>query len=136
MKRKRLLDSYALLAYLNKEAGFEKVRNVLADAQKSNHPVLMNELNVGETYYILYRKRGHEQAEYFLDTVLAGLPISMISNDFNAVISASKIKAQHPLSFADCFAVATAQRENAVILTGDPEFKNVEKLVKIDWLAA
>ena len=123
-----------MLAYLNKEDGFEKVRNVLASAQKSGLPVLMNELNVGETYYILYRKRGHEQAEYFLDTVLAGLPISMISNDFNAVISASKIKAQHALSFADCFAVVTAQRENAVILTGDPEFKNVEKLVKIDWL--
>ncbi len=134
MKRKKLLDSYALLAYLNKEDGFEKVRNVLANAQKSSLPVLMNELNVGETYYILYRKRGHEQAEYFLDIILAGLPISMISNDFNAVISASKIKARNALSFADCFAVATAQRENAAILTGDPEFKNVEKLVKIDWL--
>jgi len=134
VKRKRLLDSYALLAYLNKEEGFEKVRNVLANAQKSSLPVLMNELNIGETYYILYRKRGHKQAEYFLDTVLAGLPISMISNDFNAVISASKIKARHALSLADCFAVATAQRENAVILTGDPEFKNVEKFVKIDWL--
>ena len=134
MKKKRLLDSYALLAYLNKEDGFEKVRNVLANAQESGLPVLMNELNVGETYYILYRKRGQGQAEYFLDTILAGLPISMISNDFNAVVSASKIKAQHALSFADCFAVATAQRENAVILTGDPEFKIVENLVKIDWL--
>jgi len=129
-----MLDSYALLAYLNKEVGFEKVRNVLANAQKSSLPILMNELNVGETYYILYRKRGHEQAEYFLDTVLAGLPISMISNDFNAVISAAKIKARHALSFADCFAIATAQRENAVILTGDPEFKVLEKFVEIDWL--
>ncbi len=134
MKRKRLLDSYALLAYLNREAGFEKVRDVLAKAQKSSFSVLMNELNVGETYYILYRKRGHEQAEYFLDTVLAGLPISMISNDFKAVIAASEIKARHALSFADCFAVATAQRENAVILTGDPEFKNVDKLVAIEWI--
>ncbi|MGD8973089.1 MAG: type II toxin-antitoxin system VapC family toxin [Desulfobacterales bacterium] len=129
-----MLDSYALLAYLNKEDGFEKVRNVLAYAQRASLPVLMNELNVGETYYILYRKRSHEQADYFLDTVLAGLPISMISNDFNAVISAAKIKARHALSFADCFVVATAQKENAVILTGDPEFKNVEKFVEIDWL--
>ncbi len=134
MKTKKLLDSYALLAYLNKENGFEKVRAILANAWKSGFPVLMNELNVGEAYYILYRKRGHEQAEYFLDTILAGLPITIISNDFNAVISAAKIKARHALSFADCFAVATAQRENAVILTGDPEFKHVEKFVKIDWL--
>ena len=134
MKKKRLLDSYALLVYLNKEDGYEKVRAVLANAQQSSLPVLMNELNVGETYYILYRKRGLEQAEYFLDTVMAGLPVAMISNDFNVVISAAKIKAQHALSIADCFAVATAQRENAVILTGDPEFKNVEKFVEIDWL--
>jgi ribonuclease VapC len=128
------LDSYALLAYLNKENGFEKVRKVLADAQVSSIPVLMNELNIGETYYILYRKRSPEQAVYFLDTVLAGLPISMISNDFDAVISAANIKARHAISFADCFAVATAQRENAVILTGDPGFKDVEKYVEIDWL--
>jgi len=129
-----LLDSYALLAYLNREEGFEKVRDVLADAQKSGQQVLMNEINVGETYYILFRKRGREQAEYFLDAVLAGLPISMVSNDFHAVIEAAKIKARYALSFADCFAITTAQRENAVVLTGDPEFKELESFVEIDWL--
>ncbi|MEJ2167309.1 MAG: type II toxin-antitoxin system VapC family toxin [Desulfobacterales bacterium] len=134
MKKKRLLDSFALLAYLNKEEGFEKVRSTLADAQKTSLPVLMNELNVGETYFIIHRKRGQEQAEYFLNPILPGLPISVIPNDFNAVISAAKIKAGRALSFADCFAVATAQRENAVILTGDPEFENVTTLVEIDWL--
>jgi predicted nucleic acid-binding protein len=134
VKKKRLLDSFALLAYLNKEDGFEKVRNALADAQKTSLPVLLNELNVGETYYIIHRKRGPEQAEYFLNPILPVLPISVIPNDFNTAISAAKIKAGHALSFADCFAVATAQRENAVILTGDPEFKNVATLVEIDWL--
>jgi predicted nucleic acid-binding protein len=134
VKKKSLLDSFALLAYLNKEDGFEKVRRLLADAQRSNVPVLINEMNVGETYYIIHRKRGQEQAEYFLGPILTGLPISVISNDFNAVIAAAKIKAQHAISFADCFAVATAQRENAVILTGDPEFQNVAELVEIDWL--
>jgi ribonuclease VapC len=134
MKRKRLLDSYALLAYLNKETCFEAVRDALSNAQKSSFPVLMNELNVGETYYIIYRNRGPEQAEYFLGPVLAGLPISVISNDFDSVIAAAKIKVRHALSFADCFAVATAKRENAVIMTGNSEFKNLETLVEIDWL--
>lgn len=134
MKKKRLLDSFALLAYLNKETGFEKVFGILSNAQASGISVLMNEINVGETYYILFRKCGSEQAEYFLDTILAGLPIAIVSNDFSSVVSASKIKARHALSFADCFAVDTARRENAVILTGDTEFKSVEKLVEIDWL--
>jgi len=50
------------------------------------------------------------------------------------VINAAKIKAEHPLSFADCFAVVTARKYNAVIMTGDPEFKRVEQLVEIEWL--
>ncbi len=51
-----------------------------------------------------------------------------------ALSEASKIKARYPISYADCFAVATALRENATIVTGDPEFKTVQKLVEIDWL--
>jgi len=79
VKRKRLLDSYALLAYLNKEDGFEKVRNVMANAQKSGFPVLMNELNVGESYYILYRKRGHEQADYSVNPITFSIENAVMS---------------------------------------------------------
>lgn len=135
MRPKIVLDSFALLAYLNKEDGFEKVRKVLAKAQESGGTVLMNEINVGETFYILYKERGPEKAEYFLDTILAGLPVEKIGNSLENVIDAARIKAQHPLSFADCFAVATAQREKAVIMTGDPEFRSIEHMVKIDWIS-
>jgi ribonuclease VapC len=129
-----LLDSFALLAYLNKEPGFVKVRDALAEAQESGITVLMNEINVGESYYILYRQRGPDQAEYFLETILAGLPIVVIENEFQDVIDAARIKAEYPLSFGDCFAVATARRESAIILTGDPEFRKIEHLVGIEWL--
>ena len=129
-----VLDSYAILAYLNREKGSEKVQKILAAAQEGGNMVLMNEINIGETYYILHRKRGPENAAYFLNTVLAGLPINKASNTFENVISASKIKAMYPLSFADCFAVATAHRENAAVVTGDPEFKKVEDLIKIEWI--
>jgi ribonuclease VapC len=123
-----------LLSYLNKEIGFEKVREALAEAQASDGSLLMNEINVGETYYILHRQRGEQEAEYFLDTVLVGLPILLVQNDFQGVIDAARIKAEYPLSFGDCFAVATARRESAIILTGDPEFKKIEHLAKIEWL--
>lgn len=135
MSRKRLLDSFALLSYLNKEIGFGKVREALAEAQVSDGSLLMNEINVGETYYILHRQRGVKQAEYFLETVLVSLPIRLVQNDFQDVIDAARIKAEFPLSFADCFVVATARRESAIVLTGDPEFKKIQHLVKIEWLS-
>jgi predicted nucleic acid-binding protein len=70
-----------------------------------------------------------------LDTVLVGLPILLVQNDFQDVIDAARIKAEYPLSFGDCFAVATARRESAIILTGDPEFKKIEHLAEIEWLS-
>jgi predicted nucleic acid-binding protein len=134
VKPRKLLDSYALLAYLNQEAAFEKVRHALAEAQESTDFLLMNEINIGETYYILFRKRGSDQAEYFLETILAGLPIARIGNDFQLVMEAARIKGEHALSYADCFAVATAHRERAILMTGDQDFRKVQNLVQIEWL--
>ena len=45
----------------------------------------------------------------------------------NALIfQAAEYKAQYPLSYADCFVLASALEQKAVIVTGDPEFKKVE----------
>ena len=134
MKKKWLLDSFAMLAYLNQEAEFQKVRDVMALAQESGEAALMNEINLGEVYYILFRKRGKEKADRFLDTILPALPVSAVSNDFDDVIAASRIKAEYPISLAGCFAAATAISENATLMTGDPEFRKIEHLIPIEWL--
>ena len=131
MKKKKVLDAFGLLAYLKMEDGYEKVRDLLSSEDGF---LLMNEINLGETFYILARERGIEKAEYFLGTVLPSLRIEKVGNRFQDVIEASRIKATYPLSFADCFAVATALREKAPIVTGDPEFKKVEKIAQIEWM--
>ncbi len=94
----------------------------------------MNEINVGETYYIIFRKRGGKEAGFFINTILPSLPIEIVSNDYLDVLGAARIKAEHKLSYADCFAVHAARKYNAVIITGDPEFRAVEDLVKIIWI--
>jgi uncharacterized protein len=132
VKRKRLLDSFALLAYLNKDHGFQLVHEALSLAESAGEALLMNEINVGEAYYILHRRRGREKAEYFLDITLPALPIKTVANTFKDVTAAARIKAEYPMAFADCFAVATAQSQSAVIMTGDPEFKKVKHLVDIE----
>lgn len=131
MKTRKVLDSYALLAYLQGEAGCSAVKEALTSGQGG---VLMNEINVGEVYYIIAKRRTGKQADFFLNDILPHLPIEVVANDFEAVIRAAKIKAGHSLAYADCFAVATAEAHHASILTGDPEFKSVESLIEIDWI--
>lgn len=131
MKKKSLLDSFALLAYLKQEDGYEKVKSLLLSDET---PLLMNDINIGETFYILAKERGLEKAEYFLTVILPTLPIANTKNTLQEVIQAAKIKARYPISYADCFAVATALEKRATIITGDPDFKHVEKIVSVEWL--
>ena len=131
MKKKKVLDSYALLAFLEKEGAYARIQDLLAT---EDAPVFMNAVNVGEVFYILSRQRGDRAAEYFLSVILPGLPISVLDNSFDNVIAAARLKAKHALSFADCFAAATAIRENAVLITGDPEFRKLGKAVTVEWI--
>jgi len=64
------------------------------------------------------------------------LPIEILSVDEQTVFAAAHIKAKHAISYADCFAVAAAIQENAILITGDPEFQSVETIVKVEWLMA
>ena len=51
---------------------------------------------------------------------------------------AATIKARYPISYADAFAVATAIRHDAPLVTGDPELRATpanEKALKLEWIA-
>jgi len=50
------------------------------------------------------------------------------------IFQASEYKAEYSISYADCFALASAVEHKAVIVTGDPEFKKVEHLAEIHWI--
>ena len=132
MKTRKVLDAFALLAYLEGERGQARVKELLASEDAD---LLINAVNAGEVFYILARKRGPGQAEYFLSVILPSLPVTVILNSFEDVIAAARLKAAHALSFADCFAAATAVRERAALVTGDREFEKLGRAVEIDWLA-
>jgi predicted nucleic acid-binding protein len=128
-----LLDSFALLAYLNDEAGCTRVQEILALAEVRKCRVVMCLVNLGEVLYITERERGLAMAQIVL-ALAESLPLELLDTSRDLVLDAAHIKAQHPLSYADAFAVAAAVRENAVVVTGDPEFKSVDELIKIEWL--
>jgi len=69
-----------------------------------------------------------EEAEIFR------LPVEFVETDWDLIREAAMIKSQYPMAFADCFAAAVAQHTDALIMTGDPEFKLIEDQVKIQWI--
>ena len=120
--RRKLLDSWAILALLHDEEGADAVADLLHAAIESDEPLLVNEINVGEVYYVVAKHRSVEAAERVLDH-LETLPLELVSNAFDDVLEAARIRARHPLAWAD-----------ATVVTGDREFEAVEGIVPIEWL--
>lgn len=123
--RNFILDSYAILAFFLNEPGKLKVWTYLNDAVRHRRVLYMNDMNVGEVYYRVFKLKGNEAAELSLHYLLR-LPISFISVDQSFILSAARWKGMYSISYADAFAVETAVRYQAPILSGDPEFSKVK----------
>lgn len=134
MKRKNfVLDSFALLAYFQGEPGGTTVRDILKEASAGSVSVMLPVVNLGEIYYIVARKRGRETALAIVEDI-SRLPVQLLDAGTDRVIAAADIKARHPLSYADAFVAAAAEEFAATIVTGDPEFKQLESHLPVLWL--
>ncbi len=61
-------------------------------------------------------------------------PIEFHPADRPLAEAAADFKARFKISLADAFAAALAKERKAELVTGDPEFKPLEKEIKIHWL--
>ncbi|MFZ2447075.1 MAG: type II toxin-antitoxin system VapC family toxin [Syntrophobacteraceae bacterium] len=128
-----VFDSHAILKFAQDEAGANRVEELLTASQDGRIRAFMNEINLGEIYYITIRRLGIESAKEFLEHFYS-LPIELAPASWDIIASASELKARYALSYADCFAMASALKHDASVVTGDPEFKNVEHVVEVDWI--
>ena len=130
-----VLDSFALIAYLRDETGADKVEDLLHKAATRHDPLHMTEVNYAEVQYIIIRKNGLAGWETAAAS-LVSLPITFHPVTRELADIAARLKALHRISLADAFAAALAKMQDAELVTGDREFKVVEKeLKKITWLS-
>jgi ribonuclease VapC len=130
-----VLDSFALLAYLEGEAGMPRVRSILEGAEARRHAVYVSLINLGEALYITERERGLAAARRALGAV-DQLPVDVVEVSRATVLEAAHIKARFRIAYADAFAVVAARQHRAIVMTGDPEFRPLADagLVAVEWL--
>jgi len=128
-----VLDSHALLVFLRGEAGDDKVAALLEKAGERDAPLHMTEVNYAEVKYMVIRKDGAERWDE-IARELPTLPIEFHPATRALADLAADFKARHKFSLAGAFAAALAREKTAELVTGDPEFKALEKDLKINWL--
>ena len=128
-----VLDSHALLAFFRGEDGAVAVKELLHKAVTADRPVHMTEVNYAEVKYMLLKKDGAEAWAQVAD-ILNSLPIEFHPALRPLADIAADFKARFKISLADAFAAGLAKENKAELITGDPEFKALEKEIKIVWL--
>ena len=128
-----VLDSYALLAYAENEKGSDAVTEILIGATEGKNEVYISVVNFCEMYYIALREGGKSRADTYMDTVLR-FPIKIIDVNLESTLIAANYKAFYKISYADAFAAALAEQNKAVLVTGDKEFEQIGKYIKIQWI--
>jgi len=132
-----VLDSFALIGYLENEPFSARVEKLLKQARQGENRIYLHALHLGEVYYITLREQGQKSADLAYARIKA-FPlryIDIITEEM--LLTAASLKANYPISYADSFAASLAIIHNSYLLTGDPEFKKLEKkeTISIEWLA-
>ncbi len=127
-----VLDSHAVLAYFEGESNGATVRDLMQGAERRKVRLYLSLINWGEVIYIVRREKG-EAAGHEVAARIDALPITLRGVDRALVQAAAGLKAQHPIAYADAFAAATAQHLKVPVVTGDPEFRHLERIVTVVW---
>ncbi len=133
MTSRYLFDSHALLAFFQEEKGTEVVAKILRRALKQRLDRLICVINLGEIIYMTKRRFGDNKKVEILGRVHQ-LGFKILPAPEALVYKAAELKADYPISYADCFALACALEQSAILVTGDPEFKKVSHLINIQWI--
>ena len=131
-----VLDSFALIGYLENEPFSSRVEKILRQAREGRRLIYLHAIHLGEVYYITLREQGQDLADLAYARIRE-FPLTYIETiDEDLLRTAAKLKATYSISYADAFAAAIAIIKNAFLLTGDPEFQPLEEKenISIEWL--
>jgi uncharacterized protein len=119
------LDSWSVIAWLlGEEPSLSIVRKALAERR-----AVMSWINLGEVAYIVEWRFNTEDSGAVVAQLMADATVELPT--VATVLRASSLKAGNRVSYADAFAIATAELHGVPLVTGDPEILELPDLVRV-----
>lgn len=113
-----LLDTSAVLTFLEDEDGADRVETILRQEQ-----IMLPYCVLLETYYITLQEQTEDVADKRY-ALLKQLPATILWNmDEPTLLTAGRFKARHRLSLADAIIAAFALRQGAILVHKNPELE-------------
>ena len=131
-----VLDSSALIRYLDKESGWERVTAILKDCAQRRAELHISAIQWGEIAGNLRKRFGASEEIHILSSLLPS-EAKIIPATGDRAVRAAALKVENSLPYADAFALDLAMDSpDHVLITADYEFKSVTNLAQIEFLPA
>ena len=120
-----LIDSWAWIEYFRGSKSGEKVRKYIEGKEKA----IISTINIAEVYRWILRFYDQKTADEKIDAMKERCFV--IPVDEEIAVMAAKIKHEEKMGLGDAIICATARKENAILLTGDSNFRNKKNVIFI-----
>jgi PIN domain nuclease of toxin-antitoxin system len=131
-----VLDSSAILRYLDDEAGAARVAEIIKSHLAGKCEAMISALHWGEVAGITCKLHGKATMELVLSR-LSSFGLQIISADADRAVRSSLIKLKRDSPYVGAFGVELAsESRNRVFVTADFDFKPASRDVTIEFLPA
>jgi len=129
-----VLDSSAVLRYIDKEAGADRVIAIFKTCVRRQAEVRISAVQWGEIAGNLRRKVGASNQNRILDSLMP-FELEIVSATGERAVRAAELRVDRKISYADAFALNLAMDSpDHVLVTADYGFQAVDDLVRIEFL--
>ena len=129
----KVLDSWALIAYFENEGGGVKVNGILKEAVQAKKNLLISVVNWGEVLHVIERRYGREKKNE-IEHLMDQMHLEVVAANKEIARQAAHLKATEKLPYGDAFAAALALGRKAELITGDKDFRLIEKKIRINLI--
>ena len=119
-----ILDTSAILTYIEDEDGSDYVENLLIDAEKGIVDIYVSFISLTEVFYITLREKDEPLAVERIK-LMQSLAVKIQESDEMVNIKAGKLKARNSISLADAYIAALCQIHNGILVHKDPEYEKL-----------
>jgi predicted nucleic acid-binding protein len=131
-----VLDSSALIRYIDREPGGDRVKEILKECVKRRVEVWISAVQWGEIAGNISKRMGAPHEERILSSLLPS-EVRIIPVNGEQAVRAAELRVDHKLAYADCIALELAMDSpDHVLVTADFGFKTVDNLARIEFLPA
>lgn len=126
---KYVLDTSALMAYIENEEGANEIEALLRTALDNNNDIFISVISCIEVFYISWQEQGKEIALKRLK-LIDDLPIIQETLNKEDTKIIGELKATKNISFADSCIAGLSKLKSAILVHKDPEYAQVKKEIK------